>query len=51
MGNLGASEARKDLEILRGDTQEIHIYENGEMEKKTVGKVVSEALGKISRVS
>ena len=49
MGNLGASEARKDLEILRGDTQEIHIYENGEMEKKTVGKVVSEALGKISK--
>ena len=49
MGNLGASEAREDLEKLRRDTHEIHIYENGELEKKTVGKVVSEALGKISK--
>jgi hypothetical protein len=50
MGNLGASEAQEELEKLRGDTHEIHIYKNGEMEKKTVGQVASEALGKISEL-
>jgi hypothetical protein len=50
MGNLSAAEAQDDLEKLRGDTHEIHIYENGEMEKKTVGQVASEALKKISEL-
>jgi len=50
MGNLSAAEAQVDLEKLRGDPHEIHIYENGEMEKKTVGQVASEALGKISEL-
>ena len=48
IGNLNASEAQDDLENLRGDPNEIHIYENGEMRKKTVGQVASEALIKIS---
>ena len=50
MGNLGASEARKDLEKLREDPYEVHIYENGQLEKNTVGGVASEALGKISKL-
>jgi len=50
MGNLEASEAQEELEKLLGDTHAIHIYENGEMEKKTVGQVASEALGKISEL-
>ncbi len=50
MGNLSAAEAQDDLEKLRGDPHEIHIYENGEMEKKTVGQVASEALLKISEL-
>lgn len=50
VGNLRAAEAREELEKLRGDTHEIHIYKNGEMEKKTVGQVASEALGKISEL-
>jgi hypothetical protein len=48
MGNLYAAEAQEDLENLREDSNDIYIYENGEMEKKTVGQVASEALIKIS---
>ncbi|UCF83299.1 MAG: PBS lyase, partial [Desulfobacteraceae bacterium] len=44
MGHLSAAEAREDLEKLREDPHEIHIYENGQMEKKTVGEVASGAL-------
>ena len=48
MGNLGAQEAKKDLEKLLGESHEIEIYENGSIEKKTVGQVASEALKRIS---
>ncbi len=48
LGNLGAHEIREDLERLRQERSEIHIYENGKLENKTVGKVASEALGKLS---
>jgi hypothetical protein len=48
MGNLGASEARKDLEKLQEDSYEIPIYENGQLVKTTVGQVASEALKKIN---
>jgi hypothetical protein len=48
MGNLYAAEAQDDLKNLREDSNDIYIYENGEMKKKTVGQVASEALIKIS---
>jgi HEAT repeat protein len=48
LGNLGAYEVREDLERLRQENSEISIYENGELEHKTVGQVASEALGKLN---
>jgi HEAT repeat protein len=47
LGNLGADEALKDLEKLRDESHEIDIYENGKLEKKTVGQVALEALEKL----
>jgi len=47
MGNLGAYEAKEDLEKLQQESHEIEIYENGNLEKKTVGRVASEALSKL----
>jgi len=48
MGNLGAYEAKKDLEKLLQESHEIEIYEKGIIEKKSVGQISSEALKKIS---
>ncbi len=48
MGNLGAHEAKKDLEKLLGESHEIEIYESGIIEKKSVGQVASVALEKMS---
>jgi len=48
MGNLGAHEAKKDLEKLLQESHEIEIYEKGIIEQKTVGQVASEALKKLS---
>jgi hypothetical protein len=47
MGNLGAYEAKSDLERLLSEPQELHIYENGNLEKMSVGRAASEALKKI----
>jgi len=47
MGNLGAHEAREDLENLRDDGHRIDIYEDGILESKTVGRVASEALARL----
>ncbi len=47
MGNLGAYEAKKDLGKLQQESHEIEIYENGNIEKKTVGQVASEAMSKL----
>ena len=47
MGNLGAYEAKQDLEKLQQEPHEIEIYGNGNLEKKTVGQVASEALSKL----
>lgn len=47
LGNLGAAEARSDLERIRNDDQEMSIYKDGKIEKKTVGQLASEALAKI----
>ena len=47
LGNLGVHEALEDLEKLRDESPEIDLYENGKLEKKTVGQVASEALEKL----
>jgi hypothetical protein len=44
MGNLGAFEAKGDLEKLMQETHEIEIFRDGELQTKTVGQVASEAL-------
>jgi len=48
LGNLGAHEAREDLKGLLKDSHETNIYSNGNLEKKTVGQLASEALEKLS---
>jgi hypothetical protein len=48
MGNLGAHEAKEDLKKLLNESHEINIYENGNLEKMTVGRVASQALEKLS---
>ena len=47
LGNLGAVEAGKDIHNLIDNSNEINIYEDGKLEKKTVGQLVSEALEKL----
>ncbi|HDZ91887.1 MAG: PBS lyase [Deltaproteobacteria bacterium] len=47
MGNLGAHEARKDVEALMGESHEIEMYWDGFIEKKSVGLVASEAAAKL----
>lgn len=47
LGNLGAREAVSDLEKISGDQREIDLYNNGEIEKHSVGRLAKEALQKI----
>lgn len=47
LGNLQAGEVSEDLEKLRDDSNEMYIYEDGKLDKKTVGQVASEALEKL----
>jgi hypothetical protein len=47
LGALGPAEAREDLEKIQGESHEVPFYENGRIEKKTVGQVALEALGKV----
>jgi HEAT repeat protein len=47
MGNLGAHEARRDLEKLVQESHEIEIFNDGELQTKTVGQVATEALGRL----
>jgi len=49
MGNVGAHEARKELAKLIDESHQIDMFENGNIEKKTVGQVASEALKKIGK--
>lgn len=49
MGNLGAYEAEKDLRKLLDVSQEMQVYDHGHIEKKTVGRLASEALEKVTR--
>ena len=47
-GSLGMAEAKNGLEAIRDDAEEIKIYKNGNIEKKTVGQLAQEALNKIT---
>ncbi len=47
LGNLGAHEARKDIEKQRHETHEIEIYENGGIRKISVSEIAEEALKKL----
>jgi hypothetical protein len=47
LGNLSAHEARDDLKRLQGDPAVIEIYRDGDLEKRTIGQLASEALTKI----
>jgi hypothetical protein len=47
LGTLGASEARADLERLLVDAREIPVYDHGEVARKTVGELASDALGNL----
>jgi hypothetical protein len=47
MGNLGAHEAKEDIEKLVNESHEIAIYDNGNLEKMTVGQAAKKALEKI----
>ncbi|MCD6306625.1 MAG: HEAT repeat domain-containing protein [Deltaproteobacteria bacterium] len=47
MGNLGAYEAKTDLERLQNEVHPLQIYMNGNLKQTSVGQVASEALKKI----
>lgn len=47
LGNLGAYEAKADLERLLNEPHDLHIYVDGNLEKTSVGQVASEAVKKI----
>lgn len=47
VGTLGVSEGREALKKLRADNNEITVYDQGELERKTVGELASEALGNV----
>lgn len=47
MGNLGAWEARSDLEKLTSEPHGIDIYEDGSLHRKSVAQVASEALNRL----
>ena len=47
LGNLAANEAEEDLKILIKDTEDMELYRDGAVEKRTVGQLASEALDKL----
>jgi len=47
LGNLGARKAIEDLKKLRDESNEIYVYENRKLKKKTVGKIALEAIEKL----
>jgi len=49
LGDLSVMEAREELEKLREDPHEITFYENGNLERKSVGLVTEQALTRLSR--
>jgi hypothetical protein len=47
LGTLGVLQGREALERLIADDNEIAVYNQGELESKTVGELASDALGKL----
>jgi hypothetical protein len=47
MGNLGAHEAKGDLENLINDSANIQIYRKGNLKTLTIGQLASEAIDKL----
>lgn len=47
LGNLSAHEARDDLKRFQDDPAVIEIYRDGDLEKRTIGQLASEALTRI----
>jgi hypothetical protein len=47
VGALGVPEGQEPLEKLTADNNEITVYNQGELERKTVGELASEALGNL----
>jgi hypothetical protein len=47
LGELGASEAVKELEKLKNDNNKIDFYEDGDLKEKTVSEIVVDALRKL----
>jgi len=48
LGNLGAHEAKEDILKLVDDPVPMELYRDGNLEKRTIGQLASEALEKIS---
>ena len=48
LGVLGASDARQDIEGLVNDESPIPVYHDGDIQKKTVGDIATEALSRLS---
>ena len=47
LGALGASDARQDIEGLLNDNNLIPVYNDGDIQEKTVGEIATEALSKL----
>lgn len=47
LGNLGAQEAKGALKRLQDDPNEVKVYENGDLLKRTVGQLASDALDRL----
>ncbi|MGD8229558.1 MAG: HEAT repeat domain-containing protein [Desulfobacteraceae bacterium] len=47
LGNLGAKEAKDELNGLKEDLESLEVYRNGRLEKQTVGQLASEVLAKL----
>jgi len=47
LGVLGASDSRQDIEGLVNDDNIIPVYDDGDIQKKTVGDIAAEALSKL----
>lgn len=47
LGNIGKQEAKENLKNLENDKSQVSIFENGEINKKTVGQIATEAIGKL----
>ncbi|MEW6573956.1 MAG: DVU0298 family protein, partial [Bacillota bacterium] len=50
LGSLGLTEAREAVAEIRGQGEEIEIYEEGRIIKKTIGQLATEALEKLEKI-